>query len=502
MTLIAIHVTLIFAVVLATLCCFASRVVGNPNATLNLDGPPHIVIRDSRDLMEAIDFSIPPKCGFYKCVYASKIDPSLAFLILQADANMNAETLQQGWDSAVDLKKNYDLRIAPRGPPIPITATKELVERLKNSQNSPFMRQQKYQPSENGVQDYLVQLTSLVQSPHILVSFRKYAKSKYDRATFLTELGKSSDDQKQQIVQNLQKDVAVTRQIISDHPWFIRDFQVILDDQGHLIHFDIERGFDKLGFHEEADPQALDDFKFKLDSFFEHTIDLLLSERGSEIAALDANGLESIYATNYLHATSLRGSKAARKDHSILQLSNMSFTEQGIWFRERHQGYARALQLEEAFGVHQLLQTPPDRLAPDQRLVDELNKKIPDTYQASMERNVIVQKVDSSVEGSFDFSCSTPAASLEQMHQLAKTTPEARERLTNDLSLMQRMGQAYPWSTAALQVQVRPDGSLHLVNLEQRSPESDNGTGSTCLARLTEQVVHALSEKEPNMTQR
>jgi len=406
------------------------------------------------------------------------------------------------------------------------------------------MRQQKYQPSENGVQDYLVQLTSLVQSPHILVSFRKYAKSKYDRATFLTELGKSSDDQKQQIVQNLQKDVAVTRQIISDHPWFIRDFQVILDDQGHLIHFDIERGFDKLGFHEEADPQALDDFKFKLDSFFEHTIDLLLSERGSEIAALDANGLESIYATNYLHATSLRGSKAARKDqkphseisserflgsfdsdiaprcestsrpncrfqtwsslsdYSILQLSNMSFTEQGIWFRERHQGYARALQLEEAFGVHQLLQTPPDRLAPDQRLVDELNKKIPDTYQASMERNVIVQKVDSSVEGSFDFSCSTPAASLEQMHQLAKTTPEARERLTNDLSLMQRMGQAYPWSTAALQVQVRPDGSLHLVNLEQRSPESDNGTGSTCLARLTEQVVHALSEKEPNMTQR
>ena len=194
----------------------------------------------SSKFWEKIDLSKELSCGRYKCLFRDKINEDMGYLIhsnhhtgpqFQTEAEISYQVAEY-------MKSNFGIKHLyidkPRKVkmiPMPASHNKTYTER-KRSREAP-------KPMYYANQYAVVQKIQIAKDPWIIVMPPKG----YDKVKHLFRERNNKSTHKSSFKSTLREDTMAAIEALQQVPLLADDYQIILDGDGNLYHFDIDRIF-------------------------------------------------------------------------------------------------------------------------------------------------------------------------------------------------------------------------------------------------------------------
>lgn len=226
-------------------------IVSQEKATKCLDALEHIQQRihdvlfengKPKTLLDDLDTSQRVPCGTYKCFFRSKSNATVGYLVSRSAAHFVRERLimlESGYDLAKSLKRRYDINNFLLEPPIDVTvSTKEVAERMNQNLWSELKDEYLNQTFFPEKKQVFVQKCKVAPEPNLLIGCDDYKSTNY--VNYLEEFMLQVSD-KASFVDTLKENLSKTRDLLQEESCLFYDFQVLMDTQGKVYHFDFDR---------------------------------------------------------------------------------------------------------------------------------------------------------------------------------------------------------------------------------------------------------------------
>jgi len=194
-------------------------------------------------LERSIDFSIPPKCGMFKCLYTAP-NNNMGFMLGQELPNTTKTfaILEQGYRKADSLS----LRHFMRGPPEYFVPTERLLQKMNSkislgaaaTQSKEYMRATR--PFPRSGMDFFVQPVDLAPSSSLAYgcTHHKRLVAQQEMAEYVRAVRRERIPSFRTV---LTAQIQKLASLIPREPWVLYDFQIIFDIRGNVWHMDVDR---------------------------------------------------------------------------------------------------------------------------------------------------------------------------------------------------------------------------------------------------------------------
>jgi len=187
-------------------------------------------------------------CGQYKCFFRAKSNDSIGYLVAPSERKKDTHyewfsTLKSGWNLSQQLQEEYDIEHFLLEPPEKIKITKELDKRLNkhlfNEMKGRLIRGKNVKKYSRGSTAF-VQKVKTAPKNSIVIGC---ADSKMD--AFKKNINNFVKNIKytESFAQNFKQGLATAKNILEKEPCLVKDFQVFVDEKGHIFHLDFDRCF-------------------------------------------------------------------------------------------------------------------------------------------------------------------------------------------------------------------------------------------------------------------
>jgi hypothetical protein len=201
---------------------------------------------------DMLEPSIPGICGHHKCFFRAKEDPEkIGFAV----SSYHLSTMQWAWLQAEKLKKYYGVAHIYLEPPQGMKVSTELSEVFEDRRDQVFDQDKMHLDlkveefihlSEPGEQErepesrITVQKLNVVPSPFLEIGHgdNRLVKVKEDWPFF-----RNSIRNKLMFSHQLLQEELKLEEILLKEPWLKKNFQVLIDNTGRIIQFDLDRGY-------------------------------------------------------------------------------------------------------------------------------------------------------------------------------------------------------------------------------------------------------------------
>ena len=195
-----------------------------------------------------LDVSKRVPCGANKCFFRLNTDPNVGYLVqpevFRYDKGKTPsqlfQTLEVSWEFAEQLRRDYNVTHFLLEPPSKVRTSKRLASTL-NSNIWSEAHGTKFDtdrfPKGSNV---FVQKVRLAPEPNLIVGCTATKRAQFQRNVdeFLNQV-KDKDSFSRRFSNNL----SLTRMLLKKEVCLFKDFQVMLDTEGHLYHLDFDRCF-------------------------------------------------------------------------------------------------------------------------------------------------------------------------------------------------------------------------------------------------------------------
>jgi hypothetical protein len=178
-------------------------------------------------------------CGTQKCLFQLKSNPRIGYLVTQ---RTHAESLQKTWTFGNYLAAQFGIEQLNKQAPRQMKISKQFASYLNS--NLTFhtnLKGRKIGLGYNAKKAMIVQKVKVVPKPYIIVTcrFDKFVKTwnAMDKNFFASVTDAES------FIKNLVQSMNMAKELISKERCLLYDFQALLDNEGHLFHYDLDRCF-------------------------------------------------------------------------------------------------------------------------------------------------------------------------------------------------------------------------------------------------------------------
>ena len=189
-----------------------------------------------QEMLSHIDYSKPGKCGHYKCFFRSREDPHIGYLVTETDIGSFNKIHLHVWEIAKDIETRYNARHFYMQRPIIIKANRSVANKL-----GAFL---KFHPGIKRKDNFFQGLvyavyTVQIAPPRAAVIGCTKRKIRPDLTDVLRVLDKTKLET---ATKTFEKEINNLIRTISSESYLVFDFQVFVDSQGKVYHFDLDRG--------------------------------------------------------------------------------------------------------------------------------------------------------------------------------------------------------------------------------------------------------------------
>jgi hypothetical protein len=182
-----------------------------------------------------IDYSSKGNCGHYKCFFRCSTDPQTGYLVTRTN-NDSFKAQLRGWEVAKDIETKYNARHFYLTRPIIVKANSTITTRLNANLKLPpdVKRKQNF----FGGLALAVHKVRIAPSDTVLVGCNR----RKVRPTLMAISKKLDKTNLAMVTDTFEKEITDLTHLLQAESFLVWDFQVWVDSQGKLYHFDLDRG--------------------------------------------------------------------------------------------------------------------------------------------------------------------------------------------------------------------------------------------------------------------
>jgi len=214
----------------------------NHNETTNDDGAN--IVRTDTFHPDNLDLTRSIPCGANKCFFRIKGAPRVGYLATLKRFGSERDwfhEMESSYHLAMHLEEKYSIQHLLLDHPTRVIVTKALATRM----NANLWRE-----SDGSPPHYTEGATAILQKSRAATEPNLLIGNSPDKMKMLERhLGAfvASIQDKELFARQFAENMNVTRNIVKEQPCLLRDFQALVDTEGQLYHFDLDRCFE-LGY--------------------------------------------------------------------------------------------------------------------------------------------------------------------------------------------------------------------------------------------------------------
>ena len=182
---------------------------------------------------QSIDLNQSAPCGAHKCFFVSNKEPSVGFLVLRSD--IYRPELQKQWKASNYLRQKYNRTNFLLAPPSEQSISQDFASQL----NSLVLSNKRDRYSGNHT--VMVQAVRRAPESSMLIKCNRNSQHRMMRsiAEWMNSSSYSEQGDKQSFARKLRKGLKSAIAVMEEEPWYARDWQAMLQQDGTLIDIDV-----------------------------------------------------------------------------------------------------------------------------------------------------------------------------------------------------------------------------------------------------------------------
>jgi len=335
-------------------------------------------------------------CGKEKCFFVSTTGAHEGYLVARSGRDFSHsekyDRLVEGWELATRLQQQYNIKHFLLAPPEIIPVSDHLAALINKNlwyetQDLPVdeipTSRKKHKPRFAIDSHTYVQKVQVAPTPNLLLACAHSNRPHFERHLDNFLVGVNN-----KFARNLSKNLAQTKKLLQQEPCLVKDFQVILDQQGNIFHLDFDRCFHTREIDETQECfQYLNDMEKRIHDTLKDPFQPSNIKKAKRIIC---GKQKCIYRVNSNHDVGYLVARSGVDDA-------VNTTTMPGGFKTIKAGWHLAQNLTQEYGIQHFLMAPPMNITISEELAAQLNQNLYSEKRRYRLRNSTRYQVGSSV---------------------------------------------------------------------------------------------------------